>query len=382
MKVLFFSSPFFADCDFPLIREYQRKGIDVTYVISLAPYSLKSTLFNIKEQPKEDGLLPASSIPELKVYSEYMDLSNVYILNRRNKKDTSLAALKSVLTLIEFIKKVGFDVIHTDCILSMWSVLLYFFFKDKMVLTMHDPFPHTGENSFRKKVNYKIALYFVKKIVLLNEKQKEDFCEIYGIKGENVLVNRLGVYDNIVYFKSNTDVSKSSNVLFFGRISPYKGLEYLCKAMLKVRKEVPGATLTVAGGGTLYFDIEPYKKMDWLDLQNYYITMDKLALLLQQCSITVCPYTDATQSGVIMTSYALCKPTVATNVGGLVEMIEDGKSGLLVPPKNVDALADAIIKLLKNDSLCNEMSTYIKNEYHLGDKSWSFIADKYLNFYR
>lgn len=53
MKILFISSPPFADCDFPLIKTLQEAGNDVTYLIHLTPYSLKSTLFNIKNKLKK-----------------------------------------------------------------------------------------------------------------------------------------------------------------------------------------------------------------------------------------------------------------------------------------------------------------------------------------
>ena len=52
---------------------------DVTYLIALAPYSLKSTLFDIKEQVQENAIIPAICYPELKVYENYMDMSKVYI---------------------------------------------------------------------------------------------------------------------------------------------------------------------------------------------------------------------------------------------------------------------------------------------------------------
>lgn len=97
----------------------------------------------------------------------------------------------------------------------------------------------------------------------------------------------------------------------------------------------------------------------------------------------VCAYgwVDATQSAVIMTSYSLCKPVVATNVGGLGEMVEEGKTGLLVPPKDADALANAITSLLRNDTALDEMARNIQNDYFVGDKSWKVIAEKYVEFY-
>lgn len=382
MKILYYSTPSFADCDFPLIKALQKTGHDVTYLIALAPYSLKSTLFDIKGQVPENAIIPAISYPELKVYESYMDMSKVYILNRTVKKDSSLQALMMALRVTRFIKKGKFDVIHTDCMLGMWNLMLYKLFGKKMVLTVHDPFPHTGEISARKMFNYKMAMQSVHKFVLLNNKQKDKFCETYRVDSKQILINRLGVYDNIRTFISSKVPSYTHNVLFFGRISPYKGIEYLCEAMMKVREQVADATMTIAGGGKMYFDIEPYQKQDWVKVINRYVGMEELAGLLQNCALSVCPYTDATQSGVIMTSYSLCKPVVATNVGGLGEMVENGKTGLLVLPKDVEALANAIIALLKDDAKREKMADNIRNDYFVGVKSWKVIAEKYIEFYK
>ena len=382
MKILYYSTPSFADCDFPLIKALQKAGHDVTYLIALAPYSLKSTLFDIKEQVPENAIIPAINYPELKVYDSYMDMSKVYIVNRTVKKDSSLQALMMALRVTRFIKKGKFDVIHTDCMLGMWNLMLYKLFGKKMVLTVHDPFPHTGEISARKMFNYKMAMQSVHKFVLLNNKQKDKFCETYRVDSKQILINRLGVYDNIRTFISSKVPSYTHNVLFFGRISPYKGIEYLCEAMMKVREQVADTTLTIAGGGKMYFDIEPYQKQDWVKVINRYVGMEELAGLLQNCALSVCPYTDATQSGVIMTSYSLCKPVVATNVGGLGEMVENGKTGLLVLPKDVDALADAITALLKDDAKREKMADNIRSDYFVGDKSWKVIAEKYIGFYK
>lgn len=382
MKILYYSTPFFADCDFPLVKALQEEGHDVTYLIALTPYSLKSTLFNIKEQVQENAIIPATYYPELKVYENYMDMSKVYIVNRTIMQDSSLQSLKMTLKVVWFIKKEKFDVIHTGSMLSMWNLMLYKLFSKKIILTVHDPFPHTGEITFRKMFDYKMAMKMVRHFVLLNGKQKEQFCKLYHLRPEQILINRLGVYDNISVFVRPQKSKTSHNVLFFGRISPYKGIEFLCQAMKKVKERVSDATLTIAGGGKMYFDIAPYQEQDWVEVINRYVGMEELAGLLQNCALSVCPYTDATQSGVIMTSYSLCKPVVATNVGGLGEMVEEGKTGVLVPPKNVAALSDAIIALLKDEAKREEMADNIRNDYFVGDKSWKVIAENYIEFYK
>lgn len=382
MKILYISTPSFADCDFPLIKAYQEKNYDVTYLILLRPYSLRSTLFDIKDQLPVNDIITASHYPEMKVYEKYMDMSNVYIANRTTKRDSSFTALILNLKILNFIRKGCFDVIHTDTFMSMWDRLIYNVFRNKIILTIHDPFPHTGESSKRRTSTYRRMIGTIKYFVLLNQNQKDEFCKVYKLSENQICINKLGVYDNIRVFLKPDIKEKKHSVLFFGRISPYKGVEYLCKAMLKVHEQVPDANLIVAGGGKMYFDIEPYRKMPWMDLRNHYIGMDELAEILQQSSVTVCPYTDATQSGVIMTSYSLCKPVIATDVGGLSEMVEGGKSGILVAPKDIDALANAIIKILQNDVLRESMKKYIQNKYFSDNKSWNSIADRYLKFYK
>lgn len=382
MKILYISSPPFTDCDFPLIKSLQKAGNDVTYLIHLTPYNLKSTLFNIKKQIKKNSIIPANYYPELKVYEQYMDLNKTFIINQISPKDSSFSAFKLLLKVICFIYKEKFDIIHTDNIFNVWYISLYYLFRKKLILTVHDPFPHSGETSTRKSINYKAAMKLVKYFVLLNSKQKDKFCQTYKLNSKRILINRLGIYDNIQIFTKHNITSNPHNVLFFGRISPYKGIEYLCQAMIEVRKHIPDASLTIAGGGKIYFDIEPYREYNWINIQNRYIEMQELAQLLQKCSISVCPYTDATQSGVIMTSYSLCKPVIASNVGGLSEMIDNEKSGVLVPPKDIKALSNAIINILNNRKLYADMQQYIKKQYYNGDRSWESIADKYINFYK
>lgn len=380
MKLLYYSSTFFADTDFPLIRELQKVGIDVYYIIELAPYSKRSTLIDINEQINKSAILKASVYEEFILYGNYINLDKVFVVNRTESSVLSLNNIKLTFRLYSFIREINPDVIHLMAPLDTFQTILYRF-RRKMVLTMHDPFPHTGEVNKRKTFFRNLALKLVPRFVLLNEAQKEKFKAVHGIKEGQVFLNKIGKFDYLNIFPVKGDSAKKSSVLFFGRISPYKGIEYLCKAMMKVKMHIPDATLTIAGGGKIYFDITPYQQQDWVNVLNRYVGMEELVRLLQDCAITVCPYTDATQSGVIMTSYSLCKPVIATNVGGLSEMIEDGKTGLLVPPKDVDALADAIISLLKNEKKLDEMAISIMNDYFVGDKSWKVIADRYVAFY-
>ena len=158
-------------------------------------------------------------------------------------------------------------------------------------------------------------------------------------------------------------------------------MEFLCKAMKTIHNNCPKATLTIAGGGKIYFDFSIYRDCQYINLINRYITMEELAGLLDNCTIVVCPYKDATQSGVVMTSFAKLCPIVATNVGALGEQIENGKTGVLVPPCDEHALADAIIRLYNNPSTIKDMKRNIRQRNNEEGNSWNSIAKKYLDFY-
>ena len=105
MKILFYSDTAYADCDFPLIRAFQEKGYDITYLINLHPRNLRKTLFNIKTQLQRNDIIPISEYQEFEIYGKYMDLSKVYVINCISNKGLSFASFHMTQKVIKFIKE-------------------------------------------------------------------------------------------------------------------------------------------------------------------------------------------------------------------------------------------------------------------------------------
>jgi len=109
---------------------------------------------------------------------------------------------------------------------------------------------------------------------------------------------------------------------------------------------MPEARFVIAGEG----DLRPYQKQianaSNLEVINSYISDDQVAPLINKSSILVLPYTQASQSAVIPVAYAFEKPVVTTSVGCLMDVVEDGLTGLVVPPRDPQALAQAMLTLL------------------------------------
>ncbi len=129
-------------------------------------------------------------------------------------------------------------------------------------------------------------------------------------------------------------------VLFFGIISPRKGLMSLIDAFPQILSEVDEALLLIVGQP--FEDVDPYRKRiralgleNITELQLGYVPLDEVPGIISQADVVVLPYQDSSQSGVVLSAYACGVPVVATDVGGIAELIEDGESGLLCPPQDM-----------------------------------------------
>ena len=140
-------------------------------------------------------------------------------------------------------------------------------------------------------------------------------------------------------------------VLFFGFIRDYKGLDLLIDAFGDLRLQDMGVKLVVAG--EFYGDPKPYldriRTLDISDivvLHNDYIPDNRVNLYFCSADIVAQPYKTATQSGVTQVAFHFEKPMLVTNVGGLAEIVPDGKIGYVVEP-DAQAISDALVNYFK-----------------------------------
>ena len=170
------------------------------------------------------------------------------------------------------------------------------------------------------------------------------------------------------------------NVLFFGNINPYKGIEYLIKAGKQLSIKLPEVTITIAGSG----DFSKYTKLINGDshfiVHNRFIPEQEAAEFFQQASLIVLPYKDGSQSGNISLAGSFKKPVIATRVGNLAEMVIDGKTGILISPRDSSALTETMYKVLTEERMQREMG---ENAYNLFLKfTWDDVAQRTMETYQ
>jgi glycosyltransferase involved in cell wall biosynthesis len=302
---------------------------------------------------------------QLSEYTEIGKRVKTYIYNQPRLFDP----IKNIFLVYKIFKQISSfepDIIHLQGAHFWFSFILPLLHlkKYKLIVTFHDVKPHIGENYLR----VRFAQYC--------ERKYSDKTIVHGKKLKEIMIKKYN-------FPDEKELKENGNlILFFGRVNEYKGLEYLIKAEPIITKEVPDVKIVIAGTGE---DFKKYEKMmtnrDNFIVHNRYIPYKEGAELLQRCSLVVLPYIDASQSGVILTAYGFKKPVVVTDVGSIPEIVDDGVTGFIVPPKNPKTLAEAIVKLLKDEKLRKQMG---ENAYKKlkTDLSWDKIAEKTIEVYR
>jgi len=302
------------------------------------------------------------------------DIRNVFVYHRLCKE----------------IKNRNYDIIHFQEYGPPWVALFWKMCKKMpLIMTVHDPYQHPGipfNQKVYQDIMQRIFIHKAKKIIVHSNLLKEQFLERYHRKANEDVV--MIPHGDITIYKHwdkkitiNKEISSTKNILFFGTVRPNKGLEYLLKAEPIIRNRINNYKIIIAGK----FDaIEKYRKYiepgARIKIINEFISNRDVPKYFRNASIVVLPYVSATQTGIIPLAYSFGKPVVATRVGAIPEIVDKGKTGILVEPRNVKALANAIIRLISNDDLIKKMSLNAL-KYSKKKLSWNFIAKKTIKIY-
>jgi glycosyltransferase involved in cell wall biosynthesis len=376
MKVAYISSAAFSDVDISYINQAQEL-FDIDYYIIIGARNKRSNAIDLRGVDLKDGVTSAVTIPFFEKFRKLVNLEKTFVIYNSILKGYSLFSIWNNYRVYKFLRSKKYDVVHITSAPS-YNNFFYYFFGKRLILTVHDPIRHSSATRKVEEFNRKRAFKNIKNLILLNNNQKSEFIETYKIPPRTQIYNSsLSSYDYLnIYDKELRFKDCGRYILFFGNVVSYKGLEYLFPAMVRLHEEYPEVSIVVAGKGEYYFDISEYEHLDYFKIINDFIPDDKLASLIRNCAFVVIPYIDATQSGVTMSAYAFCKPCIATDVGGLPEMVINNKYGIIVPPKNIDGLAKAMATLIGNTELIDKFSKNIESDYKNGDKSWRSIANE------
>lgn len=253
--------------------------------------------------------------------------------------------------------------------------------KIKKLFVCHNVFPHERFPLDR----------FLTKLVLKNGDafivhSRSDGCDLCSIK-ENPQY-RWNVHPTYNAFKiknmtkeqAREELKKPQDaklLLFFGFVRKYKGLKYLLQAMRDVKKRLDDAELMIVG--SFDQDKDEYLRMisdgeleQCVQIVDQYMPDNEVEKYFAGCDLVVLPYESATQSGIVQIAYGFEKPVIATEVGGLPDVVIDGATGYVTPPKDSKALADSIIRFFEENK-SEEFQETIRTEAY--KYSWDKMVE-------
>lgn len=170
-------------------------------------------------------------------------------------------------------------------------------------------------------------------------------------------------------------------ILFFGRMWAYKGLDVFIDAIDMLAQRGVAHEAIVAGRGPEMTRLGArMEAMPTVKTINAYISPADTGRLFQSASVVALPYKDATQSGVLASAYGNSRPVVASATGGIPDVVTDGVNGLLVPPGDATALADALERVLTSKPLAATLTEGAR-QTAAGLLNWDRIAEGLLGSY-
>jgi D-inositol-3-phosphate glycosyltransferase len=246
----------------------------------------------------------------------------------------------------------------------------------------------TALNRLTLKIQYRLANH----IFVHTPKMKSELIEEFGVPPGRVTVIPFGINNSIPNTNLSTKEAKErlgvdenhKTILFFGRIKPYKGLEFLIPAFQKIVHAHSDYRLIIAGQlempadsywASIQNEIQQYVEAGQIIPRIEFIPDDEIEAYFKAADALVLPYKEIFQSGVIFLGYNFGLPVLAADVGSLNEDVVEGVTGFVFKPEDPSDLARAMERYFSSDLFANleEQRPRIR-EFAMKRHSWELVS--------
>ena len=283
----------------------------------------------------------------------------VYDIDLKTKSELSLKIYLSIIPIIKFIKENKIDIIHAQTrVTQVLMSILKNFVDVHCVGTCH--------GFFKTRLSRKIFKCWGDSIIAVSKPVKRHLIDDFCVDENKVYVINSGIDTHKFAKYSKDDRQKQREALglkeedfiigMVARLSDVKGQDIIIKAMPKIIKKAPNAKLLLCGQGKLEYYLRGLtKSLGLKDTVIFNSMINQSVLLLNTFDVLAVPSRQEGLGLSVMEAQSCQLPVIASNVGGIPNIIEDGKTGLLVQPENPDLLAEAVIYLYKNSEIRNKL---------------------------
>lgn len=274
-------------------------------------------------------------------------------------------------------------------------MLWYKLFRKKIVLTAHNvnDARRDGTDSWINRLTLGIQYQLADHIFVHTERMKTELLEDFGVRETAVTVIPFGLNNSI----SNTNLTPAEAkqklgvrhgeraILFFGRVRPYKGLEYLLAAVERIMVGQQRYRLIIAGNASkedkeYLSDIRKIINRSFnresIIAKFEFVPDDETELYFKAADVVVLPYTQIYQSGVLFLGYRFGLPAIATHIGSFGDDIVEGRTGFLCKPRDPVDLAKTIETYFESALFSSlEQQRQVILDYAKARHSWDAVGD-------
>ncbi len=262
------------------------------------------------------------------------------------------------------------------CVMThLWNPLLVGGIKRagaRHALVVHDALPHPGDAQFLRAPLLALDFRQADLLVSLTAAVGRRLVDRQGVAPDKLVASALGpfLYQGSGMVTARRLGAGPHRLLFFGRLLPYKGLENLVAAMRLLQLDGFPVTLRLVGQGPLALEKLP----STVTFERRWVAESEIPALFAAADLVVLPYQEASQSGVLPIALHLAVPALVTPVGGLLEQVENGRSGFVAADPSPAGLAQAIKQALSDPIRYDALSARLLEQG--GARAWTAIADR------
>ena len=236
-----------------------------------------------------------------------------------------------------------------------------------VVLTAHDSRPfNASPSSIIQNLGATSTLRHFDRIVVHTEQARQRLMA-YGVEPDRIARVAHGfLHDDQAgaVRPRAAGADKPICFLLFGKIKPYKGADLAISAMRRMPAGLRARTVLRIVGKP-YIDVRPLQRAaaelgTSVSLDFRHVPDEEISLLWEQADVLLFPYREIEMSGVLMAALTAARPIVASEIGGFTELLENGRTALLVPPDDPDALSAAMARLASEPETRQSMSREIR----------------------
>lgn len=293
---------------------------------------------------------------------------------------------KNLLKLNKILEEEKIDIVHAHGTRAAFYIGILSLIKPiKFVYTVHGFSYRRGVKTLKNQLSMQVERFIAnksKKVISVSDTDRKDAIQIGILKQSNSTTIYNSVDDKEFLKKKILNFNKETiKICTIGRFVEQKGYEYLIKAIPEIIKKKPNSEFILIGDGPLKNEMEYLSKELGV---NQYIKFlgyrNDVSKILVNSDIFVLPSLWEGLPISVIEALASKVPVVATSVNGTVEIVESGSSGVLVRPKDVEELAQAIVDILENEKTAVQ---YAEEGYKTFNEKFTLsqMIDKTINIY-